>query len=818
MPARSFLLAALLASTCLTVGAASPLPQPKGEEAVFTITPEVVVKSPARFGANVEPPGMSHWNTEPWHNQWWNAPNIEPMTIRVKGTASGGDATTLEGNEGWKLGYFDVFRDGFFDGADIVVYRHAEGKFSLLRRDKIQSFRASKDGPQVLTFATAGPPVQKGDEYFITHERTEVPPGTTRTWDPTPWQLLGGYQFEQGKEKKFHEAGVRLKIALDAPPGGGRASLRMEIPAGLAEVPRVGNWLVAGMQPDWPRLREGRTYTVRLWLKHQGMAAPQAEVRVAYMKTETLAPTAEWKEYSFDFTAAPPPDKNPYRFDIGSKEPGTLFIDNVTIIEKDGPPAWSFYPEVVETIKRFRPSSLRLWVLQENRGFGKCLDDVLGPPVAANLTFRETGGAATASHVGLHQQLELCAQAGTDPWIITSTLFSPEENQNLIEYLAGPADTPYGKKRAALGRTQPWTEAFSRILIEPGNEVWNGMFGPQHFAGRPDIYGAYAEFIFQQMKASPHYRAEKFKFIVNGWVADTGPKGYGARALANAPSADAFDIAYYTGGWDSVGLMKADSLEESWMNILTFSRRMLLPRSLLAVQTAREIGETRGRPAQALVYEAGPGYTLPGPGKFSIEEQRQGKSLAHAINALDIFMMNLRAGFDDQSFFMFKNGHYWASHNRQWGEHIAYKALGMRNSLLEGDLITATAEKMVTLDVPETQADVVSQTNSADKKVRSFPPVPDMPLVDCYPFQNGKRHAFMLLSRRLDGPTKVTLKLPYEPETAYTLHTLAADSPAAHNIDAETVQVVTEEKTGMTRGFTLQVPPHSVLVLVNQAK
>jgi hypothetical protein len=93
-----------------------------------------------------------------------------------------------------------------------------------------------------------------------------------------------------------------------------------------------------------------------------------------------------------------------------------------------------------------------------------------------------------------------------------------------------------------------------------------------------------------------------------------------------------------------------------------------------------------------------------------------------------------------------------------------------------------------------------------------------MPLVDCYPFQNGKRHAFMLICRRLQGDTKVTLKLPYDPESDYTVHTLAGDSPALHNIDSEVVKVVTEQKTGMTREFTLQMPPHSIIVLINQAK
>ncbi|MFQ3670585.1 MAG: hypothetical protein SNJ84_03915, partial [Verrucomicrobiia bacterium] len=702
---------------------ATTLPQPKGDRAVFDIANDIIAEKPSRFGANIEPPAMSHWNTEPWHNQWWLGPNINPMTIRLKGTASGGDATSLEANEGWRLGYYDVFRDGFFDGADILVYRFENGQVSLLRRGKVKTYQASKDGPNRLEFTEPGPPIQAGDEWFLTHERLDVPQGTTRPWDTAPWWKIGSFSFVQGTEKTFHDAGVTLDIVPDPSPNGGRASLKMTIPEGLTDTPRLGNWFLAGEQDDWPRLREGATYTVRLWLKHEGMAEPSAEVRVAHITTQTLQPTTEWQEFTFDFIGSPPPDRNPYRFDIGSKQPGALFIDNVTIVEKDGPPPFTFYPHVIDTLKRFQPSSLRLWSLQQNRGFGKRLDDALGLPATANLTFRETNGAATTVPVGLHQELELCAEVGANPWIITSVMFTPEENLNLIEYLAGPPDSPYGAKRAALGRTQPWTETFSQILIEPGNEVWNGSFGPQHFSNRPEFYGAYADFIFRTMKSSPHYRDGSFFFIVNGWVANTGPGGYGAKALAHAPNADAFDIAYYTGGWDSVGLMKADSLDESWMNILTFSRRMLFERSRLAAQTAAEIGRNRGRPASALVYEAGPGYTLPGPGKFDIEEQRQGKSLAHAINALDIFMTNLREGLGDQSFFMFKNGHYWASHNRTWGEHIAWKALGLRNTLLLGDLITATPTQMVTLDLPETQADVVSQTKTAHPKDRSVPPV-----------------------------------------------------------------------------------------------
>lgn len=797
------------------------LPPVKGEKAVFEISPTVVVTNPPRFGANILPPGMTHWNTEPWHNQWWSGGNWNPITARVKGTASGGSATTLEDEgkdgKGPKIGFWGVFHTGFFNGGTAVVYRLEDGRMAVVREGKIASFEASKtpDAPNRLTFAETGPEVKAGDEYVLTTHATDFP-----ETDPRP--LFGAISAEK-TDKDLYDAGVRVGIVPDAPPGGGGGSLALTIPPECSgHRVSVGGWFISGEREDNPRLNEGKTYTVRLWLKQTGMPSGRVDVRVASLATEELTVTPGWKEYSFDFVGGPPAGKSAERFDIGTTEAGTLFVDNVTIVEKDGPPPYGFYPAVVETLKRFHPGTLRLWVLQENKGFGKCLDDVLGDPAGSNLTFQEPHGAGTTTPLGLHRQLELCAQVGADPWIITSTIFSAEEQKNLIEYLAGPPDSPYGKKRADLGREQPWTGAFGRIKIEMGNETWNPSFAPQNFPFRGAVYGAYSEFMFRQMKNSPWFKPEKFQLVINGWIAQTKNNewSFGANALKNAPSAQAIDIAYYTGGWDSVGLMKADNREESWMNILTFARRMLVSRAREFKETADAIAAEQGRPGavQCLVYEAGPGYTLPGPGKLNRAEQEEGKSLGQAINSLDIFMSNLRDGYGDKSFYEFKNGNYWASHNRQWGEHIAWKALGMRNALLTGDLITAIPKEMVTMDLPETQADVVSQTNSADKKVKSFPPVPDLPLIDCYPFQDGKRHSFMLISRRLDGATKTTLELPYEPESNYTLYSLGGDSPALHNIDGEIVKVVSEEKTGMTKSFTLDVPAHSVLVIVNQAK
>jgi hypothetical protein len=151
-------------------------------------------------------------------------------------------------------------------------------------------------------------------------------------------------------------------------------------------------------------------------------------------------------------------------------------------------------------------------------------------------------------------------------------------------------------------------------------------------------------------------------------------------------------------------------------------------------------------------------------------------------------------------------------------QHIAWKALGLRNSQLRGDLITATPERMVTIDLPEAQADIVNQSNSADRRVRKFPAVQDVPLVACYPFKEGQRYSVMLYSRRIDSPTKVILELPCDPQPPMRVYRLADDDPSAHNIDSEVVTVREEIRSDAARTYSVVLPPASVLVLVCEAK
>lgn len=814
MPVCGVLAAILVFSNTLR----AELPKPRGERAVFVISQEVAVTSPPRFGVNLDPPSMSHWGEEPFHNQWWSHPNLNPIEARVKILATGGGVDFIEADpkNGVGMGFFDVFRDRFFDGALVTVFRHEAEKTTLLREGAIKSYRASLNGENRLIFDRPGPSVKAGDEFIIRTTRDDIPPGTTRTMEGQPLVMRGFSILEHEQKQRFMQAGGKMLIDQDAPPGGGLGSLKVILPQGAVPL-RIGDWLHGNAQPDWPRLKDGKPYVLQFWAKQQGMATGNVRVRVALLKETEVRVSTDWKQFSIDFVGGPPRTVVE-ALEFVPSEPGTFWLDNVVIFEKDAPP-WQFYPEVVESLKEYRPGHLRLWPLQCNRGFGRALDSALGPVLESNTEFGETSGGEPTNATNLHQQLELCATVGARPWIITSTLFTLQEQRNLIEYLAGPPNSPYGKRRAAWGREAPWTDAFDLVYIELGNETWNGMFGMQGFPGRPKDYGSYAELVFQTMKASPHFQAGKFKFILNGWVAGTDRQwGYGPLALSTCPSADASDIAYYTGGWDAVGLIKAEDEQAGWFNILTYSYRMLRPRSLEYADVLKAISSERGRKIEPMVYEAGPGYTLPGPDKFNRKEQEEGKSMAQAVNALDIFMTNLAAGYTEQSFFLFRNGHYWSSHNRKWQEHIAWKALKLRNQLCEGDLLRAEATEMTLIDLPEAEAEVLDQSNSADRGVQKFPAVKDVPLVACYPFRQGKRYAFLLYSRRLDAATPVTLRLPYDPSPNVEIHTLSADKPSAHNIDDEAVKVRVEKRSDFAKTYRFLLAPYSVMVLVNSAR
>ncbi len=87
---------------------------------------------------------------------------------------------------------------------------------------------------------------------------------------------------------------------------------------------------------------------------------------------------------------------------------------------------------------------------------------------------------------------------------------------NFLEYLAGPADSPYGAIRAGEGYAEPLLQESRGLILEFGNEVWGGT---SHNAQIGTDYAAYGEWCRQMarlIRSSGYYDPEKITLVYSG--------------------------------------------------------------------------------------------------------------------------------------------------------------------------------------------------------------------------------------------------------------------------------------------------------------
>ena len=260
-----------------------------------------------------------------------------------------------------------------------------------------------------------------------------------------------------------------------------------------------------------------------------------------FLKDLTLTPT--WHDYTFDFPTHE--DGTP----VGgvvlgfSIRESAILIDDVTLTPTAHPAnnPTAFRDEVVQTLRDLHPGVLRY--MDNGGNFGSSLDTLLTPPLARQRTGSSTQATLMEDvSIGLHEFLALCQAIGADPWFSMPPGFSPAESANLIEYLSGPASTPYGARRAALGQPKPWSEVFPTIHLELGNEQWNaGSFAGQTIAD-PTAYALRANDVFSSARHSPWFRPASYDLILGTWSAV--PWWTGEELKANT-QADSTAIAPY---------------------------------------------------------------------------------------------------------------------------------------------------------------------------------------------------------------------------------------------------------------------------------
>lgn len=293
------------------------------------------------------------------------------------------------------------------------------------------------------------------------------------------------------------------------------------------------------------------SYQLRFRAKARSLA-PKLNVRVERLDTrhglhsfldKPIALTRDWQQYTVPVIANDVPDATGnvgVTFHFAATD---ALLDDVsfTAVRSAANPT-EFRDEVVATLRDLHPGILRF--MDNGTNFGSSLDDMLAP-----VESRRRTGASTQENlrediaIGLPEVLQLCEAIGAEPWISLPPVFTTTEAQQLLEYLAAPASTPYGAKRAAAGRQQPWTAAFPLIHLELGNEEWNSLSFSGSTMQDPTVYGMRAAQLFRAIQSSPWYRAGSLDLVAGSWAGVPWWTEQEARALQGA--ADSIAIAPY---------------------------------------------------------------------------------------------------------------------------------------------------------------------------------------------------------------------------------------------------------------------------------
>jgi len=542
-----------------------------------------------------------------------------------------------------------------------------------------------------------------------------------------------------------------------------------------------------------------------------------AVVDIPPFVTTELTATDEWTKHDFAVPNERLPERAYNQCRIASTEAGRLWVDNLLIHQTDVEP-FGFMPVFTEALKEMKPSILRSMHYNLYR---YTLEGMLGHGFSDYTIWdkKGTGGPAESPHgMGLGGFLKLCAEVGADPWI-NIHLFTEEECLGLMEYLAGPTDTDYGRRRASDGQEAPWTTVFDRIHIELGNEPWGTLFFPM----RPEMFAAACNLVFGQCKASPHYDAGVFNFIGGGWAIMNREGGYNHVLMRDAVEMDTIGaFAGYFGGWDGL-VMPGDSDEEFFQNQLLYVPLIEGPRLAGAGEIRELVGRAPGQtedPLEIACYEYGPGYAVPSPERPFIEQSETvGKSLALGIATLDRGLLFWEYGYRGaQSFFRFGTGPNCTSHSDpvSMRPHPCWLAVSLLNRECRGDLLETIPEQVSTVDVPDMLVQNMDWKGGLQEEIQKGRN--GIHMVKCFAFRDADRYALVAYNRWFDTPRSVTLRLPYEPKARVTIYKLTHEDPRATNREELNIEIVTEERDDFSQEYTFGLPPCSAFVLVTEAR
>lgn len=596
-------------------------------------------------------------------------------------------------------------------------------------------------------------------------------------------------------------AGAEL-IAGDVDPNSfGRHALKLDGTAGPAHLRLPGKK---------PAVAEAKgTWSVSFRAK---ALSGEPVVRLTEPGQLAFTPGPQWGEFRGEFEV-------PAGFDsdlltaLLQVSGGVVLMDDVVLRHEEYAGETAFSQLLVDELRRLRPGVLRS--LQMG---GSTVENMLRPCVRqfrfSSSPWMQAGpnGVPFNHAFSLPEFYELCATVGADPWYCLPGVIYPEEVERFMEYLAAPADIGWGRVRAEQGRPEPWTEVFDEIIVEFGNEAWNG-WGPFQAGGYngPDYWAS----LIEAGKSSPYYHANiKFTIAgqnVNSWL--------NARIAANAPEADVFAIAtYLLHGLDpELEARFAEAPEEAYPWLFGVAQTYVEFNEAMR----KNLDTVRKYDMELAVYETNH-HAASGKASSAFRNRfltGVGGGLS-VIQNLCIMLQEYDARL--QCFFTLfgeSNNAYEVKDVRLFGALLEvkedfvrrrphYLALMAANAVMGGDLLEVEFPD----GVPTFEAPVYDEKAHAWKDGTQ-----DFTALRVLAFADGEDRSMILLNLSPDASVSVQLELPGAPRGGVVAWTqLTADSLDANN-ERESGEPMVDLRDGQMkdfhRGRVIPLPPASLTTL-----
>jgi hypothetical protein len=540
-------------------------------------------------------------------------------------------------------------------------------------------------------------------------------------------------------------------------------------------------------------------------------------------QTHTL--TTGWQTYTVDATIAAGADQTPEPWPAATYKPalifavtvpggnaGNVWLDEIELYRvDDATNPTVFSDRFVQRIQDYDPGVLRWWAGQ----LGETLDNMTRPwTERGSVGYKPSHTSPGEWNYSAHEFLELCQHIGAEPWIVMPPTASQADLLNFMEYLAAAAGT-YATRRINQGQTAPWTSVFPVIHLEWGNELWGAgtpgdPFGGASVNGGVRL-GALSDRAFTFMKASPHYSASAFNFIIGG---QAGYAGRQQEIEANSDDHDSTALAPYFGQLNDYS---------SSANIYG----PLFAAPFYAAQTgnmfqSKQFLLTGGNGTALSIYEINFHTTsviagLPTSLRNEFVAGASG-AIALPLNML-VYMTELQAreqcAFTALGYaYRFDTSGGWPPAQDQfvhvWGmlrDLYHYNTrrptwLGMQvvNEAIRGDMVT-TAQ---TGDNP-------SWTQSAINGVGAATTVNH---VQSFAFRNGTQYGIVLMNLSLTQQQGVRLHTPGTPGANATIYRIEPPAINTMNDTTEPVNIQTDTVTTFSQAYEMILPPHSIRTIV----